>query len=319
MRKTDFGTNRINVISYSPILDSVAQTDFCVNELRRVFHGRGHCFPCLEYINLDFYPPFLFLTSYQNIETIELQRLADQIWDSASVHSDFVKGLVYQQRAGRNTSSQVLYGVLPDPHIVIEQGLSYQVDLLKHQNTGIFPDMRNGRSFVASQSRNKKVLNLFSYTCGFSLAAMQGGAASVVNMDMNKGVLTQGKMNHKLNGFDQNVRFFPHDILKSFGKIKKMGPFELIIIDPPSFQKGSFELTKDYQKILRRLPEVVSNNAILLLCANSPDLSEKDFIGLISEHAGDEFSFEYRLENLPDFPEKDQDKNLKALVYRYRV
>jgi 23S rRNA (cytosine1962-C5)-methyltransferase len=305
------------VISYSPILDAIEQADVSENELRRIFHGRGHCFPSLEHINLDFYPPFLFLTSYQEIETDELERLVHQVWNKASVYADFITGLVYQQRAGRETSSRVFYGTLPSPHIVVELGLSYQVDLLTHQNTGIFPDMRNGRSFVVSQSKHKKVLNLFSYTCGFSLAAMHGGATSVVNMDMNKGVLAQGKVNHKLNGFDENVRFFPHDILKSFGKLKKLGPFELIIIDPPSFQKGSFELTKDYQKILRRLSDIVSNKATLLLCANSPDLTEKKFMELITEHAGDGFNFEYRLESALGFPEKDQNKNLKALVYRY--
>ncbi|MCZ2720574.1 class I SAM-dependent methyltransferase [Marinomonas sp. 15G1-11] len=307
-----------NSTCYTPILNALEESDFSSNELKRVFHGRGHCFPALEHINLDFYPPFLFLTSYQEILQLELDQLASAIWAKIANIVDNIDGLVFQQRAGRATTSQVLYGNLPNPHIIREHGLRYQVDLLKHQNTGIFPDMSRGREFILTHSKDKKVLNLFSYTCGFSLAAMKGGAKSVVNMDMNNGVLKQGRVNHKLNNFTQNVNFYPHDILKSFGKLRKTGPFDLIIIDPPSFQKGSFELTKDYQKILRRLPDITCNGAQLLLCANSPDLSEEGFKTLISEHAGEAFIFEYRINNATGFPEKDLDRNLKALVYRYQ-
>lgn len=304
---------------YTPLLQALEQVDLTHDELARIFHGRGHCYEGLEHFNLDFYPPFLFLVSYRSIEEGELSELIDQIWQRVAGIKGNIQGLVFQQRAGRDTSSQVFYGELPHPHLIKEQGIQYQVDLLKHQNTGIFPDMYNGRAFVCANAEDKKVLNLFSYTCGLSLAAMQGGAQSVVNMDMNNGVLKQGKVNHKLNGFLKSVSFYPHDILKSFGKLRKTGPFELVIIDPPSFQKGSFELTKDYQKILRRLPEIVIDGTQLLLCANSPDLSEQGFKALITEHAGDDFIFEKRLENSQGFPEKDNDRNLKALIYVYKA
>lgn len=313
-----FGAFMSVLTPYNALLNALEQANLVQNELARIFHGRGHCYEGLEHINLDFYPPFLFLVSYQAIDETELAALVEAIWQKVPKVEDKVEGLVFQQRAGRDTKNQVFYGELPQPHIIKEQGVQYQVDLLKHQNTGIFPDMYNGRTFVMENAKAKKVLNLFSYTCGFSLAAMQGGATSVVNMDMNNGVLKQGKVNHKLNGFVKEVSFYPHDILKSFGKLKKTGPFDLVIIDPPSFQKGSFELTKDYQKILRRLPEIVNHDAQLLLCANSPDLSEQAFIALIAEHAGDDFIFNHRLENSQGFPEKDNDRNLKALVYKYK-
>jgi len=304
---------------YSPLLEMIESCELATNELIRIFHGRGHCYPGLEHVNLDFYPPFLFLVSYQTIEEKELEELTNILWETAQTyHSTNIDGLIYQQRAGTKTLNKVVFGTLPETHIVREQGIQYQVDLLKSQNTGIFPDKFNGREYVLNNSKNKSVLNLFSYTCGFSLAAMKGGASSVINMDMNNGVLKVGQMNHKLNDLTHNVRFFPHDILKSFGKLKKNGPYNLIIIDPPSFQKGSFELTKDYQKILRRLSDIVHDDSTLLLCANSPDLSLSDFIGLISEHAGSEFIFEKRLDNSQGFPENDNDRNLKALIYRYQ-
>jgi len=287
-------------------------------ELCRIFHGRGHAFEGLSHLNLDFYSPYLFLISYTDIESTELENLTQLIWQHVELSDNKnIKGLIYQQRAGRDTHTQIIHGDDPKSFEIQELGIKYQVELTRSQNTGIFPDMKMGRAWVKTQANDAKVLNLFSYTCGFSLAAMAGGAKQVVNMDMNKGVLRTGKVNHELNGFTRDVSFYPHDILKSFGKLKKLGPFDLVVVDPPSFQKGSFVLTKDYQKILRRLPEILTDKAQLLLCANSPELSLQSFKNLISEHAGENFSFIDRLVPAPNFVELDDDRSLKALVYQF--
>lgn len=302
---------------FSAILTALADAPLAANELCRIFHGRGHSVTELSHINLDFYPPALFLVSYQEIENDELTQLTDTIWQWTQEHvPELINTLVYQQRSGINTHNTLIYGELPQEHVVTENSIKFKVDLLSRQNTGIFPDMRRGREFVQANSNNAKVLNLFSYTCGFSVAAMQGGADQVINMDMNKGVLRTGKQNHQLNGFTHGVSFYPHDILKSFGKLKKSAPYELIIVDPPSFQKGSFILTKDYQKILRRLPELLNENTQLLLCANSPELSEQAFKDLITEHTQGAISFVERLAPTEGFVEVNSDRSLKALVYK---
>lgn len=302
---------------FSAILNALAEAPLATNELCRVFHGRGHSVAELSHINLDFYLPALFLVSYEEIDEQVLEQLTNTVWQWAQVNApELVTALVYQQRCGINTRNSLLFGELPQEHLVSENGIKFKVDLLSRQNTGIFPDMRRGREFVQANSKNAKVLNLFSYTCGFSVAAMQGGADQVINMDMNKGVLRTGKQNHQLNGFAQGVSYFPHDILKSFGKLKKSAPYELIIVDPPSFQKGSFILTKDYQKILRRLPELLNENTQLLLCANSPELSEQAFKELIAEHTQGAICFVERLKPTDGFVEVDSDRSLKALVYK---
>lgn len=302
---------------FSAILNALAEAPLATNELCRVFHGRGHSVAELSHINLDFYPPALFLVSYEEIDEQVLEQLTNTVWQWAQVNApELVTALVYQQRCGINTRNSLLFGELPQEHLVSENGIKFKVDLLSRQNTGIFPDMRRGREFVQANSKNAKVLNLFSYTCGFSVAAMQGGADQVINMDMNKGVLRTGKQNHQLNGFAQGVSYFPHDILKSFGKLKKSAPYELIIVDPPSFQKGSFILTKDYQKILRRLLELLNENTQLLLCANSPELSEQAFKELIAEHTQGAICFVERLKPTDGFVEVDSDRSLKALVYK---
>jgi len=306
----DFENLDVTDIEHSSLINN--------KELCRVFHGRGHAYKGLSHLNLDFYSPYLFLISYTDIESRELELLTQMIWQHVEASNNpNIKGLIYQQRAGRETHTQVIQGEDPKSFEIKELGLKYQVELTRSQNTGIFPDMKVGRAWTKSQSADAKVLNLFSYTCGFSLAAMAGGAKQVINMDMNKGVLRTGKINHELNGFTRNVSFYPHDILKSFGKLKKLGPFDLVVVDPPSFQKGSFVLTKDYQKILRRLPEILTDNAQLLLCANSPELSLQSFKDLISEHAGEKFVFKQRLNPAPNFIELDDDRSLKALIYQF--
>ncbi|MCQ8877654.1 class I SAM-dependent methyltransferase [Pseudoalteromonas shioyasakiensis] len=303
--------------NFSPLISALENAPLAANELCRVFHGRGHSVEHLSHLNLDFYPPSLFLVSYAEIDDATISALTEQLWLWVQKHaSDHITAMVYQQRAGLQTKNMLLQGELPTPHTVKEGPSEFIVDLMSRQNTGIFPDMRSGREFVYNNSQHAKVLNLFSYTCGFSVSAMQGGAYSVINMDMNKGVLRTGKQNHQLNGFERGVSFLPHDILKSFGKLKKAAPFDLIIVDPPSFQKGSFILTKDYQKVLRRLPELLNSSSQLLLCANSPELSEHAFKALIAEHTQGAIEFVERLAPTAGFIEIDSDRSLKALVYK---
>ena len=306
--------------NFTPLITALENAPILKNELCRVFHGRGHSVEALSHINLDFYPPSLFLVSYDEIDEQTLSELTNVVWQWAQKNQpELITSLVYQQRAGVQSQNTVVYGQLPNPHVVTENGIRFLVDLQSRQNTGIFPDMRSGREFVMANSKHGKVLNLFSYTCGFSLAAMQGGADHVMNMDMSKGVLKVGKQNHQLNNVDRGVSFLPHDILKSFGKLKKAAPFDLIIVDPPSFQKGSFILTKDYQKVLRRLPELLNDTTQLLLCANSPELTENDFKALIEEHTQGAIEFVKRLEPTDRFIEIDSDKSLKALVYKTKT
>jgi 23S rRNA (cytosine1962-C5)-methyltransferase len=176
--------------------------------------------------------------------------------------------------------------------------------------------MKFGRSFIRDHAKGKNILNLFSYTCSFSVAAIEGGATSVVNVDMNKNVLTIGRENHRLNGLDtKKVQFMPYNILKSWSRIKKAGPYDLIIIDPPSFQKGSFAATSDYAKIIRRLHEFAATECTVLAALNAPELDTLFIKELFLENAP-EFSYIKRLGNLESFPANDEERSLKNLIFK---
>ena len=285
----------------------------------RLFHGRGGHFPGCEHLCLDWFAPVLLLTSFRALEAAELalcQQAITARWQVIQPNQPL--NLVYQYRSGGETFSQLLAGDVREPHIVTENGARFQVHLLRGQNHGLFLDMANGREWVRAHARHKKVLNLFAYTCGFSVAALQGGADEVVNMDMSKGALAIGKQNHLLNGFTVGARFLGHDIFKSWGKLRKLGPYDIVVADPPSNQKGSFVATKDYVRLLRHLPELLTDNAEVLLCLNAPEL-DTQFLRLQVEEAAPELEYLERLPNPVSFADISEEKSLKVLRYRLKA
>ena len=178
--------------------------------------------------------------------------------------------------------------------------------------------MRNGREWVKKHSKNKRVLNLFAYTCGFSVAALAGDASKVVNIDMSKSSLAKGRDNHRLNKQDlSKVIFEGVDIFKSYGRLKKHGPYQLLVADPPSFQKGSVDIVRDYKKIIRRLPDLMSDKGDVLLCLNSPDLNEEFLLAEVARECPD-CVFQYQLDTPVVFKEAQQGKGLKCLYFIFK-
>lgn len=286
------------------------------DDSQRIFHGRGGHYAGCEHLCLDWFAPVLLLTSFTPLSAADLA-LCEQAISARwlVIFPERPLNLVYQYRSAGETQTQLLQGSVPEPHIVTENGARFQVHILRGQNHGLFLDMANGREWVRANARYKKVLNLFAYTCGFSVAALQGGADEVINMDMSKGALGIGKQNHLHNGFTAGARFLGHDIFKSWGKLKKLGPYDIIIADPPSNQKGSFVATKDYVRLIRRLPELLANNGDVLLCLNAPELDSAFLQEQVSD-AAPSLQFMQRLANPAVFADVNEEKSLKVFHYR---
>ena len=283
------------------------------NDAQRLFHGRGHAYPGYEHVNIDWYAPLVLITLYRDVSDEWLTQLAQHIAQQLPQ----AQHIVAQQRHVRNGPFIWLQGDTVDKLEISEQQLNYWLTLGKQQNTGIFLDMANGRRWLQSVCRDKSVLNLFAYTCAFSVAAHAGGAKKIVNVDMSKASLSQGRENHRLNGQDlERVIFEGVDIFKSFGRLKKHGPYDVIVCDPPTFQKGSVNIERDYQKIIRRIPQLANPGAELLMCLNAPDLDEEFLKAQMAEHCPD-CQFVKRLANPEVFVEAQQGKGLKALLYTY--
>ena len=283
------------------------------NEFKRIFHGRGEVYENWKFLTIDSIDDILSVAFYSEI-SLDLEK------ELLKMLTNFIQNtrhstIILQRRYIEKTITEVILGTLKDENIAIENNLKFKLNLQSNQNSGYFPDMKNGRAYIQSIAKEKTVLNLFSYTCGFSLAALKGGAKSVVNIDMAKGALNTGRLNHQLNNLDTSiVKFYPHNILKSFGRIKRDGPFDIIIIDPPTFQKGSFEATKDYQKIIKKLHEFASEDCTVLACLNAPQLDENFIINIFKEFAPS-FSFVKRLDNPKEFETFQPQRALKNLVF----
>jgi 23S rRNA (cytosine1962-C5)-methyltransferase len=291
-------------------------------ETRRLFHGRGRCWPELEQITVDWLQGILLVALFKPLSESALIALHEMLmdlshspaWQQSGAHS-----LLLQQRYLTDSPTQWLLGEPVEHWDICEHGLHYRLDLGRKQNTGLFLDMRYGRQWVQAQAKGKRVLNLFAYTCGFSVAALAGGALQVVNLDMARAALSRGRDNHRLNQHDlSQVVFLGHDLFKSWGKVAKYGPYDLIIIDPPSFQRGSFVLSKDYPKVLRRLPELLSAEGVVLACSNEPEIGPNYLTQAMASEAPS-LGFIERLENPPEFPDSQPDSALKALVFSNAV
>lgn len=294
----------------------LAAFDPVPQETRRLFHGRGRCWPGLEQITVDWLQGVLLVALFREPPEGQLAELEHMLRRLATAPSSPAQAVIIQHRYLPESPAHWLLGEPAQHRIIDEDGLRYQLDLGLKQNSGLFLDMRYGRRWVREQAAGKRVLNLFAYTCGFSVTAIAGGATQVVNLDMAKAALNRGRDNHRLNGHDLGqVAFLGHELFKSWGKVRKYGPYDLIIIDPPTFQKGSFALTQDYAKILRRLPELLTDAGTVLACVNDPAIGPEFLIQGMAEQAP-ALAFIERLENPPEFPDADPAGGLKALVFR---
>ncbi|MCB1684813.1 MAG: class I SAM-dependent methyltransferase [Pseudomonadales bacterium] len=278
----------------------------------RLFHGRGHSYPGFDDLTVDFLGGRLLVSSFgedaAGARALTLQ-LSERFPD--------ILGAAVQLRRGRATVAEVLYGEIPDTLVIREAGLEFLVRPLRNQNIGLFLDMAPTRAWVRTHAGGRKVLNLFAYTCAFSVAAQAGGATHVVNNDMSKPSLDWGRENHARNGQDpRTVSMLAYNLFKSWWKVRKLGPYGLIIIDPPTFQKGSFDARRDYAAVLKRLPGFADGRADVLACLNSPFL-DADFLESQMARRCPSCRFVGYLPVSEDFPDRQPERGLKIGHFRF--
>lgn len=166
-----------------------------------------------------------------------------------------------------------LAGEPVDVVVATELGVKFEIRPFNGLSVGLYLDAREVRARVRALARGRRVLNLFSYTCGFGVAAMLGGAREVVNVDRSRRVLDWGEANYALNGLAVGEGGFlsgdAFEWLKRLGK--KPGTFDLVIVDPPSFatgKEGRFSVEKDYGRLLRQVFPLLAPKATVLACCN---------------------------------------------------
>ena len=145
----------------------------------------------------------------------------------------------------------------PNPIVVNEAALRFEVSLCDGWDTGLYLDQRENRQRVLQVARGKRVLNLFSYTCSFSVAAAVGGAESTTSVDLSRRALNRGFRNFELNGIKPNPshRLLRAEAMQFARRARaRSDEYDLLIIDPPSFAtigKGRvFRLEREWDSLL---------------------------------------------------------------------
>ena len=282
-------------------------------EARRLFHGRGRCFAGYDDLVIDYFPPVVMVILYRQRPQAWLDELT-QLLDTTL--PDKPSAILLQERFLTNAPSRLLQGTLPEELNALEAGLSFRLRLGEAQNAGFFPDMAIGRKLVRERAEGKCVLNLFAYSCSFSVVALAGGAAQVVNLDMNRGALELGKLNHRINDIDLRLAsFLSLEFFRSVSKLRKIGPFDLVICDPPASQGKSFTAKRHWPKLVRSLPGLINPGGEILACLNAPDLGPDYLDDLFAEYLPAAEKIDHFTPG-KDFPEARAERGVTLHLYR---
>ncbi len=181
-----------------------------------------------------------------------------------------------------------LSGSVPDLVAIREHGLKFLVDIKGGQKTGFFLDQRDKRAAFRRYARDKSVLNCFSYTGGFSVYALAGGARRVVNVDSSGPALDLARKNVILNGFDLSCCDFVAKDVKAYFRAGSE-EFDAVVLDPPAFVKDrrkKAEGLSGYRTLNEMALRRLRAGGILLSCSCSAHLTMEEFRYLLSEAAG---------------------------------
>ena len=186
------------------------------------------------------------------------------------------KGLDYE-------SAHVYGQEAPDFFTVLENGVLYQVFMNDGLMTGIFLDQHEVRgSLVDGLAMGKSLLNMFSYTAAFSVAAAMGGASQTTSVDLAKRSRELSQVHFQANGIStDDHRFIVMDVFEYFKYAKRKGlTYDVIVLDPPSFarnKKQTFSVAKDYHKLISQSLEILNPGGIIIASTNAANVSRQKF------------------------------------------
>ena len=186
------------------------------------------------------------------------------------------KGLDYE-------SAHVYGQEAPEFFTVLENGVLYQVFMNDGLMTGIFLDQHEVRgSLVDGLAMGKSLLNMFSYTAAFSVAAAMGGASQTTSVDLAKRSRELSQAHFQVNGIStDDHRFIVMDVFEYFKYAKRKGlTYDVIVLDPPSFarnKKQTFSVSKDYHKLISQSLEILNPEGIIIASTNAANVSRQKF------------------------------------------
>lgn len=206
------------------------------------------------------------------------------------IHPKQANTVVDAVKKGLATQEPLWGNAAPSRLKVVENGIPYWVRLGDGLATGLYLDQRNTRERVRALSRDRRVLNLFAYTCGFGVAAGLGKAAMVVNVDTSKRALKWGEENLRLAEVPMDRQRLIHDdAITVLERHRRQGRrFDAVILDPPSYartRQRRLSVSKDYPKLLSLSIGVLEDRGMLFACCNHAGTRLSDLKNEIREAA----------------------------------
>ncbi|EJN6829163.1 class I SAM-dependent methyltransferase [Vibrio cidicii] len=218
-----------------------------------------------------------------------------------------------RKKEGLKETTGVLHGEIPPKSVVIEEnGVKIGVDIVGGHKTGFYLDQRDSRQQAMKYVKDKEVLNCFSYTGGFGLYALKGGAKRVINADVSQPALDTAKFNAELNEFDISKKravFLNADVFKLLREYRDQGTqFDVVIMDPPKFAESKAQLNgacRGYKDINMLAMQILKPGGTLLTYSCSGLMDQVLFQKIIADaavDAGRSVKFVERFEQAADHP-----------------
>jgi len=229
---------------------------------------------------IEFYGDKLYIAEYKRRHNMTeeehddwMEKSLEAVCEILGVTKDNIFLKLRQRKPGRLGQYQK-FDEVQHEFEVEENGLKFIVNLSDYLDTGLFLDHRLTRERVRSESKNKKVLNLFAYTGSFSVYAAAGGAAEVITVDLSKTYLNWAERNASLNGFSDELRYkFIHADVLQYLKTLPPHYFDLIIMDPPTFSNSKrmedfLDIQKDHVGLINDCIATLTPGGILYFSTN---------------------------------------------------
>lgn len=242
----------------------------------RIYDREIHHYP----LAIDFYDGKFcvqyFLRS-REVDTPPLE-LVDEVNNTlCSLFESNTQAIYWRTRIKREKTQQYeKSGESNEFFTVLEYGLKFKINLLDYLDTGLFLDHRETRKLVGSLAKDKRVLNLFAYTCSFSIHAAAGGASFTKSVDMSNTYTAWGKENFILNSLSlKNNEIVRADCFKFLDdELHSSTKYDIIIIDPPTISRSKkmdqmFDIQEDYIFLIERALKLLLKGGVLFFSTNS--------------------------------------------------
>lgn len=302
----------------SPLLTSTDTTAF------RLYNGEGDG---VGGLTIDWYDSYLQLTWYSRGMFLYLDW-----WLEALKNCGLdIKGIYQTKRfelADEEVSIEHIWGVKADDELIVkENGIHYACYLGEDWMTGLFFDQREVRDFIRTQAQGLKLLNLFSYTGAFSVAAAVGGAPETVSVDIANRSVEMTQRNFELNSIDYKNDRHQIRIMDVFDYIayakRNSLSFDIVVCDPPSFARTkqyTFSALNDYKKLAEDLFQITAPGGLCILSTNHSLYHREAFqedINKVAGESGRQIQLIQSFELPQDFPASSdfESQYLKVLVY----